>query len=132
MCGDGRCYVGYEFVVGSGYEVTDGIPERIVHHAVKRIAAEVFLAFAVSNLIRCVLPYLSEYISVPVDRFRRRGYSFEEAFGIFVNDVEPPAVNAHFHVFRDHGIAYIGAEAVALNYLGKVFDSPPAFIAAVG
>ena len=110
----------------------DRLFERIVHHAVELSAQQIVAAFAVADLVGRVLPDLADHGGVGVDALDRAADVADGLFGQLVDDVEPPALDAHRGPLFDDAALVQDEFSPALGVLvdGRADGhAPPAVIA---
>ena len=106
--------------------------ERIVHHAVERIAQGIITAVTVADLEHCILPDLADNGAAGLFGLRRIAYEREHIVGQLIGYVESPAACSAPEPELNNAV--IGADNIVLPafillvYLREVLEAPPAAV----
>ena len=115
-----------------GEKIERRLAQRIVHHAVKRIAQTIAAHLAIADLVRRILPHLAEHERILALLARVFAQLAQVIHRQFVGHIEPPARASGAQPVPHDGIL-VGEEiaphaVVLLVQFRQVAEPPPAFI----
>ena len=85
-------------------EVEHHRTQRIVHRRVHLVSGEVFAWCPIGNLVRCILPDLTDHDGVGIGLFKLGEKFLRECRRQLINDIKAPARNALIHPVMEHTV----------------------------